>query len=180
MHYSDEEILTAFNNEATKEKALCMLMNTYQEKLYSQIWRMTQNHSHTDDILQNTFVKVWKGIHTFKSEAKLYTWLYRIARNETLNFLQKENRHTTVVFEDFKQENNFKTQNEVLTPEDIQQQLDKALLQLPDKQRDVFCMRYYDELTYEEMSKVTGTTVGALKASYHHAAKKIESFLTGN
>lgn len=178
MQYSDEEILRVFNNEATKENGLRMLMETYQERLYNQIWRMTQNHIHTDDILQNTFVKAWKGLAAFKGNSQLHTWLYSIARNETLNFLQKEKRHLSVAFENHKQENNFQTTGDTLTAKDIQQQLDNALATLPDKQRDVFCMRYYDELTYEQMSELTGTSVGALKASYHHAVKKIESFLT--
>jgi len=139
---------------------------------------MTHHHEQVNDILQNIFVKVWKGLANFKGDAQLYTWLYKIARNETLNFLQKEKRHQVVELENHQQENTFKTHNEILTATDIQQQLDKALEMLPDKQREVFCMRYYDELTYTQMSEITGTSVGALKASYHHAAKKIESFLT--
>lgn len=178
MHFSDSEILLTFHNEATKEKGFRMLMNTYQEKLYNQIWRMTQNHSHTNDILQNTFVKAWKGLHGFQGNSQLHTWLYSIARNETLNFLQKEKKHKSVGFENHKQENNFKTNAETISAKDIEQKLNSALLSLPDKQREVFSMRYYEELTYEQMSELTGTSVGALKASYHHAVKKIESFLT--
>ncbi len=178
MHSSDSEILLTFNNEATKEKGFRMLMNAYQEKLYNQIWRMTQNHTHTHDILQNTFVKVWKGLQGFQGNSQLHTWLYSIARNETLNFLQKEKKHQSVEFENHKQENNFTTNAETISANDIEQKLNKALLTLPDKQREVFSMRYFDELTYEQMSELTGTSVGALKASYHHAVKKIESFLT--
>lgn len=177
MKHSDEEILSIFKQEATQEKGFNMLVQAYQEKLYAQVWRITQNHNDTDDVLQNTLVKIWKGLHSFKGESQLSTWLYRIAQNETYTFLQKKNKQNATQFDDFKMENTFKTYNETITADDIEHKFQKALSTLPEKQREVFNLRYYDEMPYQEMSTLLGTSEGALKASYHIAAKKIETIL---
>jgi RNA polymerase sigma factor (sigma-70 family) len=177
MNISDEQILAFYRNPSTKEKGFVMLMNAYQERLYNQIRRMLHNHNDTDDVLQNVLVKVWKNLDSFKENSKLYTWLYRIAMNETLTFLQKEKKHQSVSIEDYVSDNNHSTHNSTLTASQIEKKLEHAISTLPDKQKEVFNLRYYDEMTYEEMSDLLGTSVGALKASYHHAVKKVETIL---
>jgi RNA polymerase sigma-70 factor (ECF subfamily) len=177
MNTADEQILNYYRNPSTKEKGFVLLMNTYQQRLYNQVRRMVHSHDDTDDVLQNVFVKIWKNLDSFKENAQLYTWLYRVAMNETLTFLQKRKRYDSVEFEDYKFENNYQTQSTTLSAADIEKKLEYAIGTLPDKQKEVFNLRYYDEMTYEEMSKLLGTSEGALKASYHHAVKKVEKIL---
>jgi RNA polymerase sigma-70 factor, ECF subfamily len=173
---SDADILELISEQATLEKGFRLLMTRYQERLYWHVRRMVVHHEDADDVIQNTFIKVFKGLSGFKGNAKLYTWLYRIATNETMSFLQKKKRHQTQST-DGEQD---LTQNLQADPffdgDEVQARLIEAIQQLPEKQRVVFNMRYYDEMKYAEMSEVLGTSVGALKASYHHAAKKIEHF----
>jgi RNA polymerase sigma factor (sigma-70 family) len=178
MKYSDEEILAYYRNPVSKEKGFTMLMETYQERMYNQVRRMVHNHDDTDDVLQNVFVKIWKNLNSFKENSQLYTWLYRVTMNETLTFLQKQNKNQVVEFEDYKFENELKTTQNTITAEDIEKKLASAIGILPDKQKEVFNLRYYEEMSYEEMSRLLGTSQGALKASYHHAVKKIEKNLT--
>ena len=139
---------------------------------------MVIDHDDADDLTQEVFVKVWKNLAGFRQDAQLYTWLYRIATNECLNFLKAKKRRFFLPLHNLGAELAGKIdENLALTGDEIQLKLQKALLKLPDKQRLVFKMRYYDELTYEEISQILGTSVGALKASYHHAVKKVEEFL---
>ncbi len=173
---SDIDILTSFQEEATKEYAFTQLVQKYQQRLYWHIRRMVVTHEDTDDILQNVFIKVWKSLGNFRSEANLYTWLYRIATNETLTWLDKEKKRRSVslneedehsVIHKLEAEKGFDAKK-------LEWKLQQAIQSLPEKQRAVFCLRYYDEMPYDKMSEVLETSVGALKASYHHAVKKVE------
>lgn len=178
MDVSDESILSTFKNNSTKEKGFRMLMDKYQQRVYWQIRRMVVHHEDTDDIFQNVWIKVWKNLGRFKQQSQLFTWLYRIAVNESLTFLNNKRKKLTTQFDDVNNELSNQLKSDTYFDGDtIQLKLQRAMAELPDKQRAVFNLRYYDELTYEEMSKITGTSVGALKASYHHAVKKIERFI---
>ncbi len=175
---SDAEILEAMRDEATQERAFRALMTRYQERLYLHIRRMVTTHSDADDVLQNTLIKVYRGIANFKGQSELYTWLYRIATNESLTFLKQRKRRTSssIQDEDLGIENQLQADT-WFDGDAAQRQLKAAIATLPHKQQLVFNMRYYDDMTYKDISEVVGTSVGALKASYHHAAKKIEAFL---
>ncbi len=176
---SDQEILQKFKNPATKEAAFSMLVRKYQEKLYWHIRRMVMNHDDANDVCQNMFIKVWKNLDNFKENSKLYTWLYRIATNESLTFLNKKKRKATTALETDDYDLSAQlTADPYFDGDDMQILLQNAIAILPDKQKAVFLMRYYDGLKYDEMSEMLDTSVGALKASYHHAVKKIEKYLT--
>ena len=171
MQANDSEILSMLRNESSFEAGFKTLVNTYKEPLYWHIRRMVLIHQDADDVLQNVFIKVYKSIGNFREEAKLYTWLYRIASNESLTFLKRKKKTQEVgenlIFE-LKQDPYF-------TGDHIQLALKEAIELLPSKQKQVFILRYYDELPYKDMAKVLDTSVGSLKASYHHAVKKIEN-----
>lgn len=156
-----------------------MLVVKYQQRLYWQIRRMVVIHEDADDVLQNVFIKVWNNLGKFQEQSQLFTWLYRIAMNESITFLNQKKRKAAGPLEN--ESHDFLaslTADPYFDGDDIQKKLQEAINTLPDKQKQVFLMRYYDETSYEEMSRILGTSVGALKASYHFAAKKIESFLT--
>lgn len=178
IEQSDKEILDLFHRGEYREKAFELLVKKYQRKLYAVIRRIVIDHDDTADVLQNTFIKAWKGMNSFREEARLYTWLYRIASNEALSFISrsKKNLNSSI-------ENHFhlmaeeKSDSTHHTGDEIQKFLQLAIQTLPEKQRVVFLMKYYDEMKYEEMAEVLETSVGALKASYHIAAKKIEEYL---
>lgn len=175
---SDEEILALYKDEKSRNTALQHLITKYQQKLYWQIRKIVIDHDDTDDVLQNTFIKIWKGLENFKEESQLFTWLYRIATNEALTFLRnKQKQNTTSIHPIEYQLSKSLESDEYFKGDDIQMKLQQAILTLPEKQRVVFNMRYYEEMPYEQMSEVLETSVGALKASYHHAAKKIEEYL---
>jgi RNA polymerase sigma-70 factor (ECF subfamily) len=140
---------------------------------------MVIDHDDADDLVQDIFVKVWKNLDKFREDAKLYTWIYRIATNESLNFLKKKKNKFMVPINDVESELSGKLDNAAhINGDEIQMKLQKALLKLPDKQRLVFNMKYFDEMKFTEISEITDTSVGALKASYHHAVKKLEDILT--
>jgi RNA polymerase sigma-70 factor (ECF subfamily) len=174
---TDEHILVLLQNAQTAERGFRMLVEQYQEQLYWVVRRMVGEHDDANDVIQNCFIKVYRSIHTFESKSKLYTWLYRIATNEAITFLNQKSRRATSSIEtgDLPIVNTLQA-DESVDGDNLQIQLQKALEQLPEKQRIVFNMRYYDEMSYEQMSEVLGTSVGALKASYHHAVKKIETY----
>lgn len=176
MTISDEEIMRLVSMPDSKEKGFRLLMTAYQQRLYYHVRRFVQNHDDADDILQNVFVKVWKNIDSFRAESSLYTWLYRIAGNESITYINKLKRTATQSIEYTAAVNRTTTDNE--NAEQLQARLQTAIDALPDKQKQVFILRYYDEMPYEQMSQILETSVGALKASYHHAVKKIEEFLT--
>lgn len=177
-HLSDEEILKLYGEESSRNMALHHLIEKYQQKIYWQIRKIVIDHDDADDVMQNTFIKVWKGLENFKEESQLFTWLYRIATNEALTFLRQKQKRNTVSLEPIEfQLSQTLESDEYFKGDAIQLKLQQAILLLPEKQRVVFNMRYYDEMPYEQMSEVLETSVGALKASYHHAAKKIEEYL---
>ncbi len=174
----DKELLLQFAQPATKERAYTAIIKKYQEKLYWHIRRMVVQHEDANDVLQNMFIKVWKGLENFREDSQLYTWLYRIATNESLTFLEQQKKRSAISLsdEDGGLSNKVKA-SEHFDGNKLEWKLQVAIQQLPDKQRAVFNLRYYDEMPYEEMSRVLETSEGALKASYHHAAKKIENFI---
>jgi len=175
----DKEILEKFAKEESRNMAFNQLVRKYQQKIYWHIRKMVIDHEDADDLTQEVFIKVWKHLENFRQDAQLYTWLYRIATNECLNFLKSKKRKFFLPINDVEAELTAKIdQQENLSGDEIQLKLQKALLKLPDKQRLVFNMKYYDDLKYEEISEILGTSVGALKASYHLAVKKIEEYVT--
>ena len=175
----DKEILEKFAKEESRNMAFNQLVRKYQQKIYWHIRKMIIDHEDADDLTQEVFIKVWKHLENFRQDAQLYTWLYRIATNECLNFLKSKKRKFFLPINDVEAELTAKIdQQENLSGDEIQLKLQKALLKLPDKQRLVFNMKYYDDLKYEEISEILGTSVGALKASYHLAVKKIEEYVT--
>jgi len=175
---SDSELLVEFRNPVTKEKAFTSIIKKYQEKLYWHLRRMVVDHDDANDVLQNVMIRVWNGLENFREDSQLYTWLYRIATNESLTFLQQQKKRRAISLSD---EENFLS-NKLQADKDfdsnkLEWKLQLAIQQLPEKQRVVFTLRYYDEMPYEEMSQVLETSEGALKASYHHAVKKIEDYI---
>ncbi len=178
MLAEDNELLYQFKNSANKELAFTAIVKKYQEKLYWHIRRMIIDHDDTNDVLQNMFVKVWKGLANFREDSQLYTWLYRIATNECLSFLEQRKRKATEHFDDIESglSNTIKADSN-FDANKLEWKLQLAIQQLPERQRLVFNLRYYDEMPYEEMSRILDTSEGALKASYHHAAKKIEAYI---
>mgnify|MGYP000943575236 CR=1 FL=1 len=180
-HLDDKELLFQFKEAATRERAYTGIIKKYQEKPYWHIRRMVVDHEDANDVLQNMFIKVWKGLDNFREDSQLYTWLYRIATNECLTFLEQQKKRSSVSLSDV--ENGISNKLKADTNYDsnkIEWKLQLAMQQLPEKQRVVFNLRYYDEMPYEEMSRVLETSEGALKASYHHAVKKIESYILNN
>ena len=176
MPFTDEEILAQFKNPETKEKAFRNLLSNYQERLYYHVRRYVHHHEDANDVLQNTFIKIWKAIDNFRGESGLYTWLYRIASNEAITYINKVKKHPTVDIEQTTAQYRGGTDNP--EADEMTAKLQRAIDTLPDKQKQVFIMRYYDEMPYEQISGIVDTSVGALKASYHHAVKKIEEILT--
>jgi len=142
---------------------------------------MVIDHDDADDLVQEIFVKVWKNLNKFREDSKLFTWIYRIATNECLTFLKKKKRKFFIPIHDLQDELSSKLENEPgISGDEVQLKLQKALLTLPDKQRMVFNMKYFDEMKFKDIAEITGTTEGALKANYHHAVKKIEDFINTN
>lgn len=174
----DKELLAKIRHPDTRNYGFNLLVRAYQQRVYSIVRKMVIDHDDADDLTQETFIKVHKAIDNFREDAQLYTWIYRIATNECLTFLNKKRRRFFLPIEDISRELSGKIDSSShINGDDIEKKLQKALLKLPDKQRLVFNMKYYEDLPYESMSEITGTSVGALKASYHHAVKKIEDFL---
>lgn len=177
----DHLLVASFKDEKLREASFTQLVQKYQERLYWHIRRMVVAHEDANDVLQNVFIKVWKNLAAFREEANLYTWLYRIATNETLTWIEQQKKRTSVSLSD----NEDLFSEKLVTQKGfdankLEWQLQQAIQSLPEKQRLVFNLRYYDEMPYEEMANVLGTSVGALKASYHHAVKKVAAFVTGN
>ncbi len=179
--WADRDIIEGAKTRGKEEIAFNQLVLKYQERLYWHIRKIVIDHDDADDVLQNTMIKIWRSLARFRAESGLFTWLYRIATNEALSFLKQKKKKAFAPWVDVEQQ---MSENLEADPwfngDEIQLKLQKAILKLPDKQRIVFNMRYFDQVKYEEMSKILGTSVGALKASYHHAVKKIESMLEGD
>lgn len=180
-HFEDIDLLARFHNESTRNYAFNLLVRKYQQRLYWQIRRIVIDHDDSHDILQNVFIKVWKSLEKFRKEAHLHTWLYRIAVNEALSFLKQKKRRAHVPIDSVNGELSEYISSDVhFSGDKIQMKLQQAILTLPDQQRIIFNMKYYDDLKYEEISTILNLTVGGLKASYHHAVKKIEKFISEN
>ena len=174
----DKELLNQFREPSTKEAGYTRIIKKYQEKLYWHVRRMVVQHEDVNDVLQNMFIKVWNGLDNFREDSQLYTWLYRIATNESLSFLEQQKKKSTLSLSDVESGLTNKLQaDKHFDANKLEWKLQLAIQQLPEKQRVVFNLRYYDEMPYEKMSRVLETSEGALKASYHHAVKKIEDYI---
>lgn len=174
----DKELVRCFKEDLDKTAPFTALVKKYQEKIYWQIRRILVQHEDANDVMQNVFIKVWNGLGQFREDAKLSTWLYRIAVNESLSYLEQQKKRSAVSWDEVAPSLEEKLQSEKgFDGNKTEWKLQLAIQQLPEKQRMVFNLRYFDEMPYEEMSKVLNTSAGALKASYHHAVKKIEEFL---
>ncbi len=166
------------NSEQDKTKSFSEIVRTYQERLYWHIRQMVLVHDDANDVLQNTFLKAWKGLENFRGDAQISTWLYKIATNETLTFLTQKRMRNSVSIDETEDVLMRNMQaDSYFDGDEAQLKLQKAILTLPEKQRLVFNMRFYEEMPYEQMSEILETSEGALKASYHHASKKVEEFL---
>ncbi len=178
MRTADRELIAELKQESTRNLAFHRLVKLYQERLYWHIRKILLSHDDTDDVLQNTFIKVWRGIENFRGESSLYTWLYRIATNEAITFLNSKKRR---MFLPMNEVSEYLMENLTSDPyfegDKLQMKLLEAVSKLPEKQRIVFNMKYFDNMKYQEMSEILETSVGALKASYHHAVKKIEEYI---
>ncbi|SOD15023.1 RNA polymerase sigma factor [Pedobacter xixiisoli] len=174
----DSEILSKFSVEKTQNEAFNLLLQKYQQKIYWHIRRLVIDHDDADDLVQETFVKVWKNLHNFRSDSQLYTWIYRIATNESITFLNKKKNRNNISLDEVNSElAETLSSSSYFDGDKIQRKLQEAVLTLPEKQRIIFNMKYFDDMKYEEISEVLGTSVGALKASFHIAVKKIETIL---
>lgn len=177
----DDALLPLLRDEATRRDAFNKLVLLYQRPLYAFIRRMVTDHQVAQDVLQDTFIKAWNGIGAFRGEARLFSWMYRIAHNECISHLRRLRRVAFSSDEEMLQQLTASMDHgEHFSGDEIQRRLQEAVMRLPDKQRAVFHMKYFQELKYEEISAITGTSVGALKSSYHIAVRKLEDWLTNN
>jgi len=178
---SEDLLIKRLQEKKTSSEAFKELVSLYKERLYWHIRNMVKDHEDTHDVLQNTFIKIFKNIHNFKGESKLFSWMYRIATNEAISFLNKRAKRNQISSEDLQQQLIANLESDVyFEGDEIQLKLQKAIASLPAKQQQVFNMKYFQELKYREISEILETSEGALKASYHHAAKKIEEYLKSN
>lgn len=175
----DITILALIETEASREHGYRLLVSKYKERLYWHIFRIVNNHDDADDVLQSTFLKIVRSIHTFKNDAQLYTWLFKISTNASIDFLSKKSNQTHIK-EKLSEQNDLNSTSAYLENIDISGLLLNAIAILPEKQKAVFSLRYYEEMPYHQMSTIMNTSEGALKASYHHAVKKIENFIKEN
>jgi len=176
--YSDKELLQLFKNGDNPHYAFNLLVKKYQEKLYWHIRRIVISHEDADDVLQDTFLKVWDALAGFREESSLYTWLYRIATNEALNHLRRARTRFFIPLVDVEKHLASSLETDPwFNGNELERKLQKAILTLPEKQRIVFNMRYFDEMPYEKMASILNTSEGALKASFHHAMKKVEKYI---
>jgi RNA polymerase sigma-70 factor (ECF subfamily) len=176
----ETRIIAQLKDDSQKEAAFSTLVHEYQEVLYWQIRRLVLSHEDADDVLQNTFLKAWTALDEFRAESKISTWLFRIAINESLGFLDKKKRNANVMTSSDDSVTSQLLADPYFDGDETQAQLQEAIAQLPNKQQVVFNLKYFQEMKYEEMSQMLGTSIGALKASYHHAVKKITDFFQQN
>lgn len=178
----DAQIISMFADESTREVAFKHLLNKYQQKIYWHVRRMVIDHDDADDVTQDIFVKIWRNLDKFREDSQLYTWLYRIATNECITFLNKKKQKNNVSLDDDNSSylSDTLADGSYFNGDKAQLKLQQALLTLPEKQRLVFNMKYFEDLKYDEISQILGTSVGALKASYHLAVKKIEHFFNSH
>jgi RNA polymerase sigma-70 factor (ECF subfamily) len=176
---AENTLIAQLKDPLTQEQAFRTLMSQYKERLYWHIRKIVISHDDADDVLQNTFIKVYRNINNFKAESKLYSWMYRIATNESITFINKRAKRNNVDVNEMQYKLIESLEADVyFDGDEMQLLLQKAIAILPQKQQLVFNMKYFDDMKYKDISEVLDTSVGALKASYHHAVKKIENFLT--
>ena len=178
--WNEKDIVESLRDPLRQRAAFTQLVDHYKEPLYWQIRRMVLAHDDADDVLQNTFIKAWTGLDGFRGDAQLSTWLFRIAYNETLNFLQRRRQALSLDDEGVASVAATLQGDPNFDGDETERQLQEAIALLPDRQRQVFNMKYFDEMKYDDMSRILGTSVGALKASYHHAVKKISDFFASH
>jgi len=177
---TDKEIMDLYKS-GRQEEAFKEIVSSYSERLYWHVRHFLYSHEDTDDLVQEVFVKIWSSLHSFRGDSQLYTWIYRIATNESLNFLQKQKIRAALRFEKVTAGlEETVDENPGINGDQLQRILMKAVQTLPAKQRSVFVMRWFDELSYEDISEILGTSVGALKASYHFAVEKIKAYIQNN
>ena len=178
-NYSDKELLQIFNAGGNPDYAFGLIVKSYQEKLYWHVRKIVISHEDANDVIQETFIKAWNNLGNFRGDSKLITWLFRIATNEALSHLKRSRRKNPISFLDLENKlENIMERDYYFDGDELQLKFQKAILKLPEKQRLVFNMKYFDEMKYDEISEILNTSVGALKASYHHAVKKIKKILT--
>jgi RNA polymerase sigma factor (sigma-70 family) len=181
MEHTDQELLEKFRDENSRSYAFNLLMRKYQQRLYWHIRRIVIDHDDANDVVQNVFIKVWKSLDGFRQDSQLYTWLYRIATNESITFINQKKKRFFIPIGDVEGELSYQLEGDPnFTGDKIMLKLQQAVLKLPTQQRIIFNMKYFDAMKYEEIAVVLNLTVGALKASYHHAVKKLEKYLSGN
>jgi RNA polymerase sigma factor (sigma-70 family) len=176
----DSELLAKIRNPDTRNYGFNLLVRKYQQRVYWHVRKMVINHDDADDLTQETFIRVHNALDRFREDAQLFTWIYRIATNECLNFLARKRRRFFLPIEDVSKELQLRVEHADMGGDEIQKKLQLALVKLPDKQRLVFNMRYFDDMSYEQIAAVTDTSVGALKASFHHAVKKVEEYFSSH
>lgn len=177
----EQKLVQQLKDIKTQDKAFRILISLYKERLYWHIRKIVISHDDADDVLQNTFIKVYRNIDNFKTDSKIYSWMYRIATNEAITFINKRAKSKVVDIIEYQQNLGNSLHDDVLfNGAEIQIILQKAILTLPQKQQLVFNMKYFDEMKYSDISEILGTSIGALKASYYHAVKKIEKIITSN
>ncbi len=177
--FNEEIIISQLKDPKTRRKAFESVVGQYSEKLYWQIRRIVNFHDDADDVLQNTFIKAWTNIDSFRNDSKLYTWLSRIAINESLSYVAKQKTNISIDNEDINLAERLESDN-YFDGDETAAMLQEAVDQLPEKQKAVFTLKYFQEMKYEDMSQIFGTSVGALKASYHLAVKKIEEYFNNH
>lgn len=180
VEISDNEILLALKNQATREKGFTLLMERYKERIYWYIRRMVVLHEDAEDVLQETFINAYRYAGSFNGQSKIYTWLYKIATNECIALFRRSKRNDFKMVEISQQYENLLSESGTETSENILLKFQEAIQQLPEKQRIVFNLRYYDDLSYEEMEEITGSSVGTLKTNYHYATEKVKNYLSNN
>ncbi len=181
QHYSDKELIELFRKGDNKNYAFNLLIKKYQEKIYWHIRKIVINHDDADDVMQNTFIKIFKNLNNFRQDSELFTWIYRIATNEAISFLNKKRRRILLPLFDVEQSliNSLKD-DPYFNGDELLSKLQEAVLKLPERQRIIFNMKYFNDMKYEKIAEILKTSVGALKASYHHAVKKIEKYINNN
>lgn len=180
-HNSDKDLLDLFRNGENRHYAFNLLVKKYQKQVYWHVRRIIIDHDDSNDVVQNTFVKVWSNLEKFREDSQLYTWIYRIATNESINFLKQKRRKFFIPFVNVEKHlSNSLKDDPYFKGDAIQRKLQQVILKLPEKQRIVFNMKYFEGIKYEDMAKILDTSVGALKASFHIAVKKIEKYFSGD
>lgn len=177
MIYTDDEIIELCRSSRTRERGFRILLSQYKERIYWHIRRILYDHEDANDVVQNVFIKVWKSLDTFRGESKLYSWIYRIATNESLNYLRKMKKHAGIPIDDLEFMLSSPSAGDSMTGDEIEKRLYQAVATLPEKQRLAFNMKYFDHLKYKDISEILGVAEGTLKANYFHAVRKIEVFL---